>query len=46
MGPAMSKLLRGLTAGYGAKKMGGGCFSTILVFIVLWYVLGHFDLFR
>src|SRR5688500_7556358 len=24
----MSKLLRGLAAGYGAKKLGGGCFST------------------
>jgi hypothetical protein len=42
----MSKLLRGLTAGIGAKKLGGGCFSTVLVFIVLWYVLGHFELFR
>ena len=37
----MSKLLRGLTAGYGAKKMGGGCISTVLIFIVLWYVLGQ-----
>ncbi len=42
----MSKLLRGLAAGYGAKKLGGGCFSTILVFIVLWYLLGHCDMFR
>jgi hypothetical protein len=37
----MSKLLRGLAAGYGAKKMGGGCISTVLIFIVLWYVLGE-----
>ena len=37
----MSKLLRGLAAGYGAKKMGGGCISTVLIFIVLWYVLGQ-----
>lgn len=42
----MSKLLRGLAAGYGAKKMGGGCCSTILVFIVLWIVLGYFGIFR
>jgi hypothetical protein len=42
----VSKLLRGLAAGWGAKKMGGGCFSTIIIFIVLWYVLGHFDIFR
>jgi len=44
--PSMSKLLRGLAAGWGAKKLGGGCLSTILVFVVLWYVLGHFQLFR
>ena len=37
----MSKLLRGVAAGYGAKKMGGGCISTVLIFIVLWYVLGQ-----
>jgi hypothetical protein len=43
---AMSKLLRGLAAGYGAKKMGGGCLGTVLVFIVLWFVLGYFDIFR
>jgi len=42
----VSKLLRGLAAGYGAKKMGGGCFSTIIIFIVLWFVLGHFHIFR
>ncbi len=37
----MSKLLRGLAAGYGAKKMGGGCISTVFIFIVLWIVLGQ-----
>ncbi len=42
----MSKLLRGIAAGYGAKKLGGGCFSTVLVFAVLWYVLGSCDIFR
>ena len=42
----MSKLLRGLAAGYGAKKLGGGCFSTVLVFILLWYLLGNCDVFR
>jgi hypothetical protein len=42
----MSKLLRGLAAGYGAKKLGGGCLGTILVFIVLWYLLGNFEIFR
>jgi hypothetical protein len=42
----MSKLLRGLAAGYGAKKMGGGCFSTVLIFILLWWLLGHFGMFK
>jgi len=36
----MSKLLRGLLAGYGAKKTGGcGCLG-LLVFILLWWLLG------
>jgi hypothetical protein len=42
----MSKILRGLAAGYGAKKMGGGCFSTVLIFILLWWLLGHFRIFQ
>ena len=36
----MNNLLKGLIAGYGAKKLGGGCFSTILVFVLIWAVLG------
>ena len=37
----MSKLLRGLVAGYGAKKLGGcGCFG-ILLFILFWWLLGE-----
>ena len=42
----MSKLLRGLAAGYGAKKLGGGCFTTVLIFLILWAVLGHFRIFQ
>lgn len=42
----MSKLLRGLVAGWGAKKMGCGCFGTILAFLVLWWLLGNFEIFR
>jgi hypothetical protein len=42
----MSKLLDGLVAGYGAKKLGGGCFSTVLIFILLYWLLGHFGVFR
>ncbi|SIR40743.1 hypothetical protein SAMN05421545_3463 [Pontibacter lucknowensis] len=37
----MNKLFRGLIAGYGAKKLGGGCFSTILIFVIIWVVLGQ-----
>jgi hypothetical protein len=42
----MSKILRGLAAGWGANKLGGGCISTVLVFFLLWWLLGHFHLFR
>lgn len=42
----MSKLLRGLAAGWGAKKLGGGCLGTILVFLLLWWLLGHFEIFK
>jgi hypothetical protein len=43
----MSKLLRGVAAGYGARKLTGGCGCTgIIVFIILWYVLGHFGIFK
>jgi hypothetical protein len=42
----MSKLLRGLAAGYGAKKLGGGCFTTVVIFLLLWWLLGSFDIFR
>ncbi|MDZ4804924.1 MAG: hypothetical protein SGI90_08710 [Candidatus Eisenbacteria bacterium] len=42
----MSKLLRGLVAGWGAKKMGGGCLSTILIFGLLWWLLGNFNIFK
>ena len=36
----MNNLIRGLIAGYGAKKLGGGCFSTVLVFVLIWMALG------
>jgi hypothetical protein len=32
---------RGLAAGYGAKKLGGGCFSTIIIFFILYWLLGR-----
>ncbi len=36
----MNKFIRALIAGYGAKKLGGGCLSTILIFIVIYWALG------
>ena len=37
----MPNWLRAILAGYGAKKLGGGCISTILIFLVLYWVLGQ-----
>jgi hypothetical protein len=46
----MSKLLRGLAAGYGAKKLGNkmgcGCIGTIILFIILWMLLGQIPIFQ
>jgi hypothetical protein len=36
----MNNLIRGLISGYGAKKVGGGCISTVLVFLIIWWALG------
>ncbi|MFV8839154.1 hypothetical protein [Salinimicrobium soli] len=39
----MRKLVRALLAGYGAKKIGGGCgcFGIVIVFIILWWLLSQ-----
>jgi hypothetical protein len=37
----MRDWLRALIAAYGAHKLGGGCFSTIVIFFVLYWLLGH-----
>jgi hypothetical protein len=37
----MNRLFRALIAGYGAKKLGGGCLSTILIFIIIYWALGQ-----
>ena len=46
----MSKLLRGLAAGYGARALGRrggcGCLGTIVLFVILWWFLGRFGIFR
>jgi hypothetical protein len=42
----MSKILRAIAAGWGAKKMKFGCLGTIIAFIFLWWLLGHFGIFK
>lgn len=37
----MNNFLRTIIAGYGAKKLGGGCFSTILIFFLIYWALGN-----
>lgn len=37
----MNNFFRALIAGYGAKKLGGGCLGTIVVFIIIWVALGQ-----
>jgi hypothetical protein len=35
----MRRIFRGVLAGWGASKLGGGCITTIIVFLVLWWLL-------
>ncbi len=37
----MNRFFRALIAGYGAKKLGGGCLSTIIIFIAIYFALGQ-----
>ncbi len=36
----MRNIFRALLAGWGAKKLGGGCFTTIILFIILYWLIG------
>ncbi len=36
----MNDFFRALIAGWGAKKLGGGCLSTIIIFVVIYTLLG------
>jgi len=38
----MGNAVRGILAGLGAWKLGGGIISTILIFILLFWLLGKF----
>ncbi len=37
----MNNFFRGILAGGAAAKWGGGCFGTILVFLLVWFLLGQ-----
>jgi len=37
----MNNIFKGLIAGYGAMKLGGGCLGTIVVFVIIWLLLGQ-----
>lgn len=37
----MQGWLKSLLAGAAAYKWGGGCLGTILVFVIVYYLLGH-----
>ncbi len=36
----MNNFFRTIIAAWGAKKLGGGCLGTIVVFIIIYYALG------
>lgn len=36
----MRNILRALIAAWGAKKLGGGCITTILLFLLFYWLLG------
>lgn len=37
----MNGFFKTIIAGYGAKKLGGGCFGTIVLFVVFYFLLGQ-----
>jgi len=37
----MNNFFRTIIAGYGAKKLGGGCITTVIVFIIIYMLLGQ-----
>jgi hypothetical protein len=38
----MNGLFKTLIAGYSAKKLGGGCLTTIIIFVIVYWILGRF----
>jgi hypothetical protein len=40
-GDHMRNIFRALLAGWGARRLGGGCLTTIIIFVILYWLLGH-----
>lgn len=38
----MNGFFKTILAGWGAKKLGGGCFGTIILFVIIYWILGYF----
>ncbi|MEZ0006445.1 hypothetical protein ABH942_001815 [Flavobacterium sp. 28YEA47A] len=37
----MNGFFKTLLAGWGAKKLGGGCLGTIILFFIIYWLLGY-----
>ena len=37
----MNSFFKTIIAGWGAKKLGGGCLSTIVIFVIIYMALGQ-----
>lgn len=37
----MNGIFKTLIAGYSAKKLGGGCLGAIIVFVIIYFLLGY-----
>lgn len=37
----MNSFFKTIIAGWGAKKLGGGCLSTVLIFVLIYVALGQ-----
>ncbi len=37
----MNKFFRAIIAAWGARKLGGGCLSTIVIFVIIYVALGQ-----
>ena len=38
----MNSFFKTIIAGFTAKKLGGGCVTTIIIFVIIYWLLGKF----